>query len=67
MTGLPTPTSSVTFENGQEVQVYRCDTDGALVLPFGEHLKLHAGHRLKQPVILKKEDIEFLEGLNDLS
>lgn len=38
--------------SGEFIEIDRCDTDGDLVFNTQGHLSRHAGHRLRQPVIL---------------
>lgn len=62
---LPQPTSHLIVTQGDvtsEVEVFRCDTDGALVFrakgyDTSELYRLHAGHKLKQPVVFKSGEI----------
>lgn len=59
---LPSPITHVIID-GKEVEVFRCDTDGGLVIRSFEYdsqalFKAHGGHKLKQPVILKEGEMQ---------
>ena len=38
---------------GDSILIFRCDTDGELVLNTAKSLSVHAGHKVKAPVYLK--------------
>lgn len=68
---LPSPISHLIID-GKEVEVFRCETDGGLVIRSNDfcydsqaRYKEHAGHSLKQPVILR--DGEIQDVLDELS
>lgn len=68
---LPLPISHLIID-GKEVEVFRCDADGGLVIRSKDFeydsqrlYKEHGGHTLKQPVILK--DGEIQDVLDELS
>lgn len=68
---LPLPISHLIID-GKEVEVFRCDTDGGLVINtqnFGYNsqasFRAHGGHKLKQPVILREGEIQDV--LDELS
>lgn len=70
---LPQPTTHLVVKQGDvttEVEVFRCQTDGAVVFQAKGYdasplYKLHSGHRLNQPVVLRQGEIEeIMEELN---
>lgn len=54
-----TPTSHLVLD-GHEIEVMRCDTDGALVTKSPDCFLKHKGHKFKQPVCLTRNEIENL-------
>jgi len=50
--GLLKPTTFVWRPFRSMLEVFRCATDGGIVLNTQYYLRLHAGHRLHQPVML---------------
>lgn len=54
-----TPTSHLVLD-GNEVEIHRCMTDGAIVTNATMASKLHVGHKFKQPVCLTRQEIENL-------
>lgn len=68
---LPLPLSHLIID-GKEVELFRCDTDGGIVICSRDFdydsqasFRAHSGHKLKQPVVLK--DGEMQEILDELS
>jgi hypothetical protein len=60
-TGLCRPTSEVDRPFRGPVEVYRCDADGGVVVPTRQSsLSAHAGHRLRQPVLLRPHEVALL-------
>jgi len=58
---LPVPITHLkNAATGAELEVFRCETDGGIVLPFQDSLELHAGHKLRNPVILKEGELEAI-------
>ena len=63
---LPQPTTHLIVNQGDvttEVEVFRCQTDGAVVFHAKGYdasplYKLHAGHRLNQPVVFREGEIQ---------
>lgn len=68
---LPSPISHLIID-GKEVEVFRCDTDGGIVIRSADFsydaqasFRAHGGHKLKQPVILRTGEIQDV--LDELS
>ena len=59
---LPSPISHIVIDS-TEVEVFRCETDGGLVIRSKSYdssalFQAHSGHKLKQPVILKDGEMQ---------
>ena len=59
---LPLPCSHLMIDD-VEVELFRCDTDGGLVISSKGYdsqalLQAHGGHKMLQPVILRDGEIE---------
>lgn len=50
--GLLKPTTKVSRPFGSPLAVFRCDTDGGLVTLSQASLMCHAGHRVRDPIII---------------
>ena len=55
-----TPIVKVQIHDKEPMEIFRCDTDGALVISTQASLRRHAGHKLKSPVLLKREELKLL-------
>lgn len=63
---LPLPTTHLIVNSGErtvEVEVFRCQTDGAVVFHAKGYdssplYKLHAGHKLNQPVVFRQGEMQ---------
>lgn len=51
------PITHVKIFNNEPIEIHRCESDGGIVTASQGSLKQHAGHRMKQPVLLKKEEL----------
>lgn len=54
-----TPTSHLVID-GKEIQVHRCETCGVIVTDKPEHLPKHGGHKVRQPVCIKRDEVELI-------
>lgn len=60
-----TPTTHLVI-SGKEIEVHRCDTDGGVVLSTQASLARHPGHKIRQPVLLTREEVDMIvEGVID--
>ena len=54
-----TPTSHLVID-GQEIEVHRCITDGAVVVSAKLAALSHKGHKFKQPVCLSRNEVQMI-------
>jgi len=54
---LKTPIFQFKLHGGQPIEIHRCDTDGGIVTDKQESLARHAGHKVRQPVLLKRAEV----------
>ena len=57
---LKTPVSQFRLHGGELIEIHRCEADGAIVTNQQDSLKRHPGHRLKQPILIKREEVMAL-------
>lgn len=58
---MTTPFTDIVLLDGKQVEVFRCDTDGGLVINTQESIIKHAGHKVKSPVIITEKEYELLK------
>jgi hypothetical protein len=59
-----TPFSEIQINDQAPMQIMRCVADGGIVLDTQSSLMRHAGHRMRQPVILTKQELmDIVEGV----
>lgn len=58
--GLLSPTEKVYRPFRQPLEVYRCMTDGGLLTMSLSSISQHAGHSVKQPVLLKLHEVAMI-------
>lgn len=56
-----TPTRFVERPGKEPLEVFRCETDGGLVTMSQDSLRRHAGHRMRQPVLLRDDERKAIE------
>ena len=59
-----TPVTHFQFVGREPFQIHRCEADGGIVTESQESLAAHPGHKIRQPVLLRKNEVEaIVEGL----
>jgi len=57
---LSTPITHFKLFSEQPVQVHRCEADGGIVLDSQSSIQLHLGHKIRQPVLIKRKEVMAL-------
>ena len=55
-----TPFTYVQLFDQEPIQIHRCEADGGIVTDSQESLSLHAGHKVRQPVILTEAELDLI-------
>lgn len=57
---LTTPITKMQILGNIPFQVHRCQADGGIVTGHSESLAAHLGHKVNQPVLLKRNEVMAL-------
>ena len=57
---LGTPITHMKIHNQPVFQVHRCDADGGIVTEHQKSIGAHLGHKIKQPVMIKRNEVMAL-------
>ena len=56
-----TPIVKIKLFDKEPIEIHRCEADGGLVTCSQKSLSSHSGHKLRQPVLITRKEIELLE------